>query len=98
MTRNPSPSKPPKPLTCPAPKTMPIETFTYTLSLEEAAVAMAAFRQTVETLEKDLKTYDELPPSIKTPAHDAMLDSIRGDVATLRALRTKFLTMGVPNA
>ena len=50
-----------------------------------------------ETLEEDLKTYDGLPDGIKNPAHDAMLDRIRVDVATLRALRVKFLTTGVPN-
>lgn len=74
-----------------------MSTLTYTLTVEESALAMAAIRQTAETLEEDLKTYDGLPDGIKNPAHDAMLDSIRVDVATLRALRVKFLTTGVPN-
>lgn len=71
-----------------------MSTLTYTLTVEESALAMAAIRQTAEALEGNLTVYNDLCSSGEKPLPDSMIDSIRTDILALRALREKLLTSG----
>ena len=70
-------------------------TLTFTFTVNDTALMMAALKQTADTLDGQLKLYSEIEPD--SESLKAVSESVSEDITNLRRLRGVLLSEGVPH-